>query len=82
MNAGIVGIKPVIEKAILDGRRLLIQLKDKREITIPKQYFPFLKGDPGKIFISDSDTLIFEKADEVIHISEILGRFEDYKYSG
>lgn len=82
MSTGIVGIKPVIEKAALEGRKLFIKLKDKREITIPKQYFPFLKGDPGKIFISDSDTLIFENADEVIHISEILGRFEDYRYSG
>jgi hypothetical protein len=82
MQAGIVGIKPVIEKASLEGRKLLIKLKDKREISIPKQYFPFLKGNPGKIFISDFDTLIFENADEVIHISEILGRFEDYKYKG
>ena len=80
--AGIIGIKPEIEKASLEGRKLFVQLKDKREITIPKQYLPFLKGKPGKIFISDYDTLIFENADEVIHISEILGRFEDYKYSG
>jgi hypothetical protein len=80
MANGIYGIKPIIKKAKFGARKLYIALEDGREISIPKKYFSFLKGNVGRIFISDGDTLIFDKADEVIHIEEILGRNEDYKY--
>jgi len=39
-----------------------------------------LKGNPGKIFIAHGNTIIFDNADEVIHIEEILGRYEYYRY--
>ena len=80
MSQGIVGIKPIIKKVGLERGALSVLLVDGRFIKIPKKFFPFLKKPTGRIFIADGDTIIFDKANEVIHIEEILGRHEDYKY--
>jgi RNase P/RNase MRP subunit p29 len=79
---GIVGIKPEIKKVKLERSMLRVDLEDGRVIMVPKKLFPFLKKAAGKIFIADGDTIIFDKANEVIHIEEILGRYEDYRYAG
>lgn len=85
MNYGIVNIKPKIKKVKVELRKLQVSLEDGRIITIPKKYFPFIKGDPGKIYIAggeQGDVIIFDNYPEVIHIEEILGRWEDYRYKG
>ncbi|MBX3163633.1 MAG: hypothetical protein KF900_04080 [Bacteroidetes bacterium] len=81
MTLGIVGVKPQILKAKVIGSKLFVKFEDGRELYTPKKLFPFLKGRLGKIFIADGETIIFDNADEVIHVSELLGRYEDYKYS-
>lgn len=81
MSYGILGIAPKIKKAKIETNKLMVYLQDGRVIITPKKYFDFLKGNSGKIFIADGDTLIFDKANEVIHLEEILGRYEDYRYS-
>ena len=78
---GIVGIKPTIKKVKLERNCLNVALEDGRIISVPRKLFSFLKKTTGKIFIADGDTIIFDKANEVIHLEEILGRYEDYKYS-
>ncbi len=78
---GIIGIKPEIKKVKIELNNLRVALEDGRIIIVPKRLFPFLKKTVGKIFIADGDTIIFDKANEVIHLEEILGRYEDYKYS-
>lgn len=78
---GVYGIKPKIIKVKIIGSKIYVKFKDGRELLTPKKIFPFLKGNLGKIFIADGETIIFDNADEVIHVSELLGRFEDYKYS-
>jgi hypothetical protein len=81
MTHGILGIVPQIKKAKIETNKLMVYLQDGRVVITPKKYFSFLRGNPGKIFIADGNTIIFDNADEVIHIEEILGRYEDYKYS-
>ncbi len=82
MKQGIVGIKPEIKKVDLDKSKLTVWLVDGRVIITPKKLFSFLRKPCGKAYISDGDTIIFDKADEVIHIEEVLGRYEDYRYKG
>ncbi|MBI4648557.1 MAG: hypothetical protein HY738_18730 [Bacteroidia bacterium] len=81
MANGIVGIKPEIKKVRIERTCFSVVLTDGRIIIVPKKLFPFLKKTTGKIFIADGDTIIFDKANEVIHLEEILGRYEDYRYS-
>lgn len=81
MTYGIIGIKPQIIKAKIAGTKLYVKFLDGRELYIPKKLFPFLKARTGKVYIADGETIIFDNADEVIHVSELLGRYEDYKYS-
>lgn len=80
MNNGVVGIKPEIINVKLERNCFNVTLADGRIISVPKKLFPFLKKINGKIFIADGNTIIFDKANEVIHLEEILGRNEDYKY--
>ena len=82
MIQGIYKIKPQIKDVKNQRGKLFVSLEDGRVITIPKSYFPFLKKPAGKIFIADREVIVFDKADEVIHIEEILGRWEDYRYKG
>ena len=81
MALGIYGIKPHILKVKIIGSKLFVKFEDGRELYTPKKRFPFLKGRLGKVYIADGETIIFDNADEVIHVSELLGRYEDYKYS-
>ncbi|TAF73341.1 MAG: hypothetical protein EAZ53_12800 [Bacteroidetes bacterium] len=80
MRSGIIGINPKITNAKIIGTKLFVKFLDGRELYVPKKTFSFLKGKIGKLFISDSNTLIFENKNEVIHVSELLGRYEDYRY--
>ena len=81
MSNGIVGVKPEIKKVKLERTNFKVALIDGRVIIVPKKLFPFLKKINGKIFIADGDTILFDKANEVIHLEEILGRYDDYKYN-
>jgi hypothetical protein len=82
MIQGILKKRPQIKDVKNQWGKLSILLEDGRNITIQKKYFLFLKNPAGKIFIADKEVIVFDKADEVIHIEEILGRWEDYRYKG
>jgi hypothetical protein len=84
---GIYGIHPVIKKVTFTHKgKMDVHLEDGRIIIIPLSLFPTVKKlkeqERKKYYIADNDTIIFDKADEVIHIEQILGRYEDYRYTG
>ena len=71
MANGVIGINPQITKVKIIGTKIFVKFTDGRELYTPKKLFPFLRGKLGKIFIADGNTIIFDNANEVIHISEL-----------
>ena len=82
---GVGHIKPQIKKAEFEKKGFLsVYLKDGRVILVPLKFFPSLKKLTGaerkKYQIADDTTLVFFGCDEVYHVQDFLGLYEDYQY--
>ena len=82
---GINGIKPKIKKIdFVIKNKMQVFLEDGRIVIVPLNYFPSIKAltssQRKKYFLPDREVIIFEDCDEVFHVEQILGHYEDYKY--
>ena len=83
---GIIDIQPEIKdiKFTYKGK-IDIFLKDGRIIAVPLRYFPEIKklnkAQRKKIQIIDNVGFTFLDCNEVYHIEQILGRYENYKFN-
>ncbi len=82
----IANIKPEIKKISFEKKGYLtVYFFDGRILFLPLKYFPSIKklssAKRHQYQIADDDTLIFNHADEVYHIQDLLGIYENYKYS-
>ncbi len=82
---GIHGIRPVIKKVTFTQRgKMDVHLEDGRTIIVPLRLFPSIQklneAQRKKITIVDDQILMFRDCDEIFHIQQVLGDFEDYKY--
>ncbi|MEO8146613.1 MAG: DUF2442 domain-containing protein [Bacteroidia bacterium] len=82
---GISGIKPKIKKIDFNIRgKMSVSLEDGRIILVPINYFPSIKKlsaqQRRKYYLPDREVIMFDDCDEVFHVEQILGRYEDYRY--
>ena len=82
---GINGIKPKIKKIDFNIKgKMTVSLEDGRIILVPINYFPSIKKlsveQRRKYYLPDKEVIIFDDCDEVFHVEQILGRYEDYRY--
>lgn len=83
---GYYNIKPRITKITLKHHGLFdLHLKDGRVVSVPVSKFPDIaKLSPSQLkkwYILDDTGFSFDDCDEVYHIEQVLGKYEDYKYS-
>ena len=83
---GVGHIKPKIKKVSFENRGFLsLYLKDGRIVLVPLKLLPSIKKlktkERAKYQIADDTTLVFFGSEEVYHIQDFLGLYEDYKYS-
>ncbi|CAN5513030.1 hypothetical protein BH11BAC1_BH11BAC1_17960 [soil metagenome] len=83
---GYVDIKPTIKKLAFEQKgKFELYLEDGRIITVPLSIFPEIKkltsAQRKKWYIIDDVGFSFDDCDEVYHMEQVLGRFENYKYS-
>lgn len=83
---GFYDVKPIIRKiTFLHKGKFDLHLEDERIISVPFQMFPDIQnlsaGQRKKWYILDDCAFSFDDCDEVYHIEQILGKYEDYKYS-
>lgn len=83
---GYYNIKSVITKiTFLYKDKFDLHLKDGRIISVPLSFFPDiekLKPTQRKNwYVLDDYGFSFDDCDEVFHIEQVLGKYEDYKYS-
>ncbi len=82
---GIYGYKPVITKLGFSKRGMIdLYLKDGRIISFPKNLFSDLKKlTPKQLhrwYLIGGEGFYFDDCNEVFHIEQILGKYDDYKY--
>mgnify|MGYP000014156749 CR=1 FL=1 len=82
---GILEIKPEIKNVTFKNRgKVNIYLKDGREIILPLLYFPSIKKlsviQRKKWYVIDNELLSFDDSNEYIHIEQILGNYQNYKF--
>ena len=82
---GILEIKPEIKNVTFKYRgKVNIYLKDGREIILPLLYFPSIKKlsvtQRKKWYVIDNELLSFDDSNEYIHIEQILGNYQNYKF--
>ncbi len=83
---GYINIKPAIKKLAFENRgKFELYLEDGRIITVPLSVFPEIKklnsAQRKKWYIIDDVGFSFDDCDEVYHMEQVLGRFENYKYT-
>ena len=82
---GIVNIKPAIKKITFSNSELHIKLEDGRKISVPIKYFPSINKltstQRDRWYTLNGEGFSFDDCDEVFHIEQILGNYDDYKYS-
>ena len=83
---GITDTKPEIKK--IDFKRkgyLTVYFIDGRILFMPLKFFPSIKKMPvvklTRYQIADGNTIIFTYADEVYHVQDLLGVYDNYKYN-
>jgi hypothetical protein len=79
-------VRPVIKGISFPVRgKIAINLKDGRVIWAPLNSFPSIKAlnsnQRKKWYIFDGEGFSFDECDEVYHIEQVLGSYNDYKYS-
>ena len=83
---GYYNIKPSIEKITFSHKgKFDLHLKDGRVISVPLSRFSDVKKlkpkQLKKWYIIDDYGFSFDDCNEVYHIEQVLGKYEDYKYS-
>lgn len=83
---GFYGIKPVIKKiTFVQKGKFDLHLEDGRIIAVPFSKFPDVKkltaSQRKKWYILDDYGFSFDDCNEVYHIEQVLGKYDDYKYS-
>lgn len=82
---GVNGIKPKIKKIDFNVKgKMNVNLEDGRIVIVPINYFPSIKKlsvlQRKKYYLPDGEVIMFDDCNEVFHIEQILGRYEDYRY--
>jgi len=82
---GIINLKPKIKKVTFEvSGKMNVWLEDGRSVIVPLKFFPSIQKltplQRKKHVISDGEVIIFDDCDEVYHIEQILGRYDNYKY--
>lgn len=83
---GINNIEPKIKKiSFSQNGKMDIHLQDGRMIVVPLSLFPSIKKlnikQRKKWGIIEDVGFTFENSDELYHIEQILGRYDDYKFN-
>ena len=83
---GYYNVKPVITKITFEHKgKFDLHLKDGRVITVPLSRFPEVKSlkptQLKKWYILNDSGFSFDDCNEVYHIEQVLGKYDDYKYS-
>ena len=83
---GIIDTKPVINTIKFTKKgKMDVYLDDGRIIIVPLSLFPSIKKlnftERKKWQILDDSGFTFENGDEVYHIEQVLGRYDDYKFN-
>jgi len=83
---GVNNIDPVIKKISFNQNgKMDVYLDDGRIIIVPLSLFPSIKKlnftERKKWQILDDSGFTFENGDEVYHIEQVLGRYDDYKFN-
>lgn len=86
MISGFLHIKPKIQKIKFTFKdKLDIVLEDGRQILLPISYFPEIAGlspyQKRKWQIIGGEGFTFDDINEVYHIEQILGKYENYKHT-
>jgi len=83
---GYLNKKPVIKKiTFMHKGKFDLHLQDGRIITMPLSEFPDIKkltaAQRKKWYVLDDVGFSFDDCNEVYHIEQVLGKYENYKYS-
>ena len=83
---GYYNIKPVISKITFSHKgKFDLHLADGRVISVPFSRFPDIKKlnsvQLKKWYVIDDYGFSFDDCNEVFHIEQVLGKYDDYKYS-
>ena len=83
---GFINSKPVIKRITFEKKgKFEIHLTDGRSIAVPLTMFPLIKKlntlQRKKWYVLDDAGFSFDDCNEVYHIEQVLGRYENYKYS-
>ena len=83
---GINNIEPKIKNISFSQKgKIDIHLQDGRTIIVPLSLFPSIKKlnikQRKKWGIIEDVGFTFENSDELYHIEQILGRYDDYKFN-
>ena len=82
---GVTNKKPHLTKISFQKENSIsFELKDGRIISVPLSLFPSIKKlkpqQKRKWQIIDEEGFSFDDLNEVYHIEQVLGRYEDYRY--
>ena len=83
---GYLNKKPIIKKlTFTHPGKFDLHLEDGRIITVPVSVFPDIKklsaAQRRKWYVLDDVGFSFDDCNEVYHIEQVLGKYENYKYS-
>ena len=83
---GYINVKPVIKRiSFVKKGKFDLHLDDGRIIAVPLTMFPAIKklnpGQRKKWYVLDDAGFSFDDCNEVYHIEQVLGRYENYRYS-
>jgi len=83
---GFVDIIPVIRKITFHQKgKFEIHLGDGRIVSVPLSAFPAIRklnsAQRKKWYVLDDTGFSFDDCNEVYHIEQVLGRYENYKYN-
>jgi len=83
---GIFGIEPVIKKLSFNNNgKMEVYLEDGRVLIVPLKIFPSIKklslSQRKNWQILDDQIIGFKDGNEFVHLEQILGKEQDYKYS-
>lgn len=83
---GYINTKPIIKRLAFEKKgRFELYLEDGRIISAPLTMFPAIRKlnakQRAKWYVLDDAGFSFDDCNEVYHIEQVLGRYENYRYS-